>query len=286
AKADTASAMDRYLAWETTGDVHYLEDLYGDEIRRQAETMYTRTEGHWWSDRVELESHFLQRSRMGGLALARNFLYPGHTASWHFADPDGAVKVALLMPEATRQHFKVIGFNTDKKLQAATMTAWNVDPGRWQMRCGPGDSHNALSASAKVETITLEKSRSVGLRFAPGKTSVCEFTLVQPGTPVETRADIGIGPDDVVRDGQTLSVTIHSLGAVDTPAGTVTLIDARGKAIATLATPALPAPQDLKPHTAVIKFTLPAGFNSRGGAVEARLSVPEITQLNNRVDLP
>lgn len=286
AKSGTASAMDRYLAWETSGDVRYLEDLYGDEIRRQSETMYTRTEGHWWSDRVEMESTYLQRTRLGGLALARNFLYPGHTASWHFADPDGAVKVALLMPQATRQSFKVIAFNADKKIQAATMTAWNVAPGTWLVRCGSGDERGTLSAVTKTQTVTLEKSRTIDLIFAPGKTSVCEFTLKEPGTPVENRADIGIGAEDVVQDDQTLSVTVHSLGTVDSPAGTLSLVDGKGKMIVTTAVPALPSVQDLKPHTVQVKLSVPNGVKLKGAAVTAHLNVPEITEANNKVVLP
>lgn len=286
AKKGDASAMDRYLAWQTTGDNKYLEDLYADEIRRQSEIFYSRTEGHWWSDRVEVESYFLQRSRLGGVALSRNNLYPGHTVSWQFTDPDGAVKVALLVPGATRKHFSIVGFNTDKKLQTATMTVWNVAPGNWQMRCGAGDGLNVVRATAKTQTVQLEKARSVGVSFAPGKISACDFTLLQPGTPVEARPDIGIGAEDVTRDGQSLSITVHSLGAVDTPAGTVALIDAHGKTIATAATPVLAAPQDQKPHTAVVKLALPAGGSLTGARVVVRLSVPEITEMNNSVMVP
>ena len=37
------------------------------------------TEGHWWSDRVEIPSELLQRSRLGGVALKRNWIWPGRT---------------------------------------------------------------------------------------------------------------------------------------------------------------------------------------------------------------
>ena len=109
ARADGANNFDRYQAWQASGDKRFLEDLYGEEIRAANQRMYMMTEGHWWSDRVEIPSEYLQRSRLGGIALKRNFIYPGHTVSWRFAEPEGAEQVAILVPGATQSHFKVIG---------------------------------------------------------------------------------------------------------------------------------------------------------------------------------
>ena len=52
-------------------------------------------------------------------------------------------------------------------------------------------------------------------------------------------------------------------------------------------TPALKAPLDLYPKTATVTLTLPAGANWKGGSVsiESTGSLPEITQMNNRVQL-
>lgn len=286
AAGGASNTMDRYVAWQMTGDTRYLENIYGDEIRRQAETMYSRTEGHWWSDRVEMDSLMLQRTRLGGVALARNYLYPGHTVSWRFSDPEGAVKVALLVPNATQEHFKVIAFNTDKKEQNADMTGWNVAPGLWQMRCGAGNEKGDIPASAQAHSITFEKSMSVALRFAPAKTTVCTFDLKQSGIAVNTRADIGIGTEDVKVRGQSILVTVHSLGATDSPTGTLALVNVSGKTVATAAIPALPAPHDLKPHTADVLLAVPAGEALKGAKVVVHLGVAEITLSNNSVTLP
>ena len=111
-----------------------------------------------------------------------------------------------------------------------------------------------------------------------------EFELAKAGVPTENRADLGIGPDDVKLAGRTLSVTVHSLGALDAPAGSLVVVDAAGKILASAATPPLKAPRDLLPKTAVVKLPLPTG------AVGVRVSLPdgtrEITQLNNSVALP
>lgn len=259
------SNLDRYLAWETTGDVAYLEALYGEEIRDGAQRFYTQTEGHWWSDRVEIPSEFLQRTRLGGVALMRNWLWPGHTVSWRFADEADAEKVAILVPGATSTRFKVIAFNTSDRAAKARMTTWNVAAGRWRVSDG--------------RTVELERSGSVELEFAPGRTTELTFELLSAGTAPETRADLGVGPDDVRRVGGSLQVKVHSLGARDAPAGTLTVEDAAGHVLARARTPALKAPRDLKPKTATVKLRAPAG----AARVRIALPVPEVTQLNNSV---
>src|SRR3546814_1793988 len=79
------------------------------------------TEGHWWSDRVDQPNETLQRERLGGIALKRNQTYPGNAVSWRFADPDGAVNTAILVPDATRDRFRVLGYNVTDAPLAATM---------------------------------------------------------------------------------------------------------------------------------------------------------------------
>ncbi|MDE2264998.1 MAG: LamG domain-containing protein [Alphaproteobacteria bacterium] len=287
ASGDDADNLDRYLAWEVSGDKKYLDDLYGAELQRQADTMYSRTEGHWWIDRVEEDSQYLQRTRMGGIALERNWLYPGNTVSWSFPDPEGAVSVAILMPGATPTHFKVVAYNVTDHDVKAKMTGWDIAPGQWEMKSGTvaGDK-DELGSDAKTTSLEFEKTRSVDVSFAPHQTTVYEFTLQTPGTAVNIRPDLGIGVDDVVRKGSTVEVTVHSLGAQDAPVGTVELVDASGKVVAQATTPALPAPVDLKPHTAVVKLSLPSGFNPKGTVVRVALNgVKEITLINNTVPL-
>jgi hypothetical protein len=283
----TGGNLERFVAWEMTGDKKYLEELYGDELQRQAETMYTRTEGHWWSDRVDMDSQYLQRSRLGGVGLVRGNITPGNTVSWRFPDPEGAMKVAILVPNPTRDHFKIIAYNVTGKPVKASMTGWNVAAGQWEMKSGvvKGDG-DTIGPKIAGKSITFEKTATVDVVFAPKQTTVLEFTLKTPGPEVENRPDVGIGSDDVKITGDGIDVTMHSLGALDTPAGTIELIDGKGKVVAKAATPTLPAPIDLQPHTAVVKLALPAKFNPAGARVRVALSgVKEITQMNNQVVL-
>jgi hypothetical protein len=65
------------------------------------------------------------------------------------------------------------------------------------------------------------------------------------------------------------------------------LRDGEGKVIATGNTPPLKAPLDLFPKIATVTIALPAGANWKGGSVsiESTGRLPEISQMNNRVQL-
>ena len=84
-----------------------------------------------------------------------------------------------------------------------------------------------------------------------------------------------------------MKVTVHSLGSVDAPAAKVVLRDRNGKVLATGHSPALKAPLDLVPKTAVDSTQLPANADWKGGnvTIESTGKLPEITQKNNRVQL-
>ena len=283
-----ASNFDRYMAWQADGDKKHLEDLYAEEIRTGAQHMYMHTEGHWWIDRVELPSEYLQRTRLGGVALKRNWIWPGATVSWRFDRPEAAEQVAILMPGATPTHFKVIAFNTADRPVKAAMTGWTVTAGDWKMTSGVSTKGADVADAPETRIVPLEKSGSVDVVFAPRQTTVLEFTLAKAGPPTETRPDLGIGADDVRLTGRNLAVTVHSLGALDAPAGKIWVEDAAGKTVAAGKTPPLKAPTDLKPKTAVVKLSLPAGFDPKGARVRIALpdGVREVTQLNNAVALP
>ncbi len=277
----------RYTAWAATGDTAPLEALHADAIADKSQHMDMYTEGHWWSDRVDQPSEILQRERLGGIALRRNQSWPGNTVSWRFAELGAATRVALLLPDATPTRFRVIGYNTTDHAQRATMSTWTVTAGRWSMQASTsGDGGKTLTPIGAAQTMTLERSASTDVTFAPG-TTVFDFALIEPGTPVDERADLGIGTDDVVMRGRSAAITVHSLGAKDTKGGHAELIDATGKVVATTRIPPLAAPHDLKPKTATVKLAVPSRLDPATLAIRVALTgdEPEITQANNSVAL-
>ncbi|MBD9536131.1 LamG domain-containing protein [Stenotrophomonas sp. STM01] len=285
AEADKgAGGFANISAWQLTGDMKYLQQLHADGIQAKAQREYMNTEGHWWSDRVEAPSEFLQRVRLGGIALKRNQSWPGHTLSWSFAQPDGAEQVALAVHAPSREAFKVIAYNVSATPQDATLTGWNIAPGTWRVRSGVDrDGDGVIDGTAQVREVLLEKSVGTGLRFLPKQTQVFEFTLVTPGEPVETRADLGIGRGDLRVEGERVLLTVHSLGHVATRAGHALLEDARGREVARVAIPALEAPRDLVPRTVEVALPLPAGFNRSGARVRVMQDGQgsEVTLRNN-----
>lgn len=291
-KALTESAgpqrdFENFVAWETTGDKTYLEQLYADAIRQKSQSMYFNTEGHWWSDRVEARHDLLQRARLGGVALSRNKTYPGHRVSWRFADPEGAVQVALLMPRAQPDYFKVIAYNTSNKPQAASMTGWNIAAGEWQLSTGV-DTTGDDKADIKREQrrVHFEKTQTLDFTFPPKTTLIIDMQLREETAPVEQRSDLGIGRGDVTLKGNQLTVTVHSLGHEDTSTGVLLLEDHEGREIQRITIPPLAAPTDLLPKTVQLQMKLPRGSNAKAARVRVALAngAAEITQTNNQLD--
>jgi len=266
------------IAWQMSGDTKHLEKIYSDEIITANNRMYMVTEGHWWSDRVELFTDELQRSRLGGMALRRNQFVPGHVVGWRFADPDGAEKVGILVPGALPNKFKVLAYNLDSKPVVATMTGWGVAPGIWKV---------SQSGSTEVRHVEFERTRGLDFTFAPHVTTELNLELETPGQPLWDRPDVGIGAADVHVSKGSIRVTVHSLGSVPAPASTLTLVDSSGHVVASAKVPGISAPLDLLPKTAQGTLHFGSGVRTAGARVRVELagSVKEITQLNNEVVL-
>ncbi len=281
------TASDHFL-WQLTGDKSYLERLYAEEIEHCDLLDYINTKGSLWIDRVGVPYAELQRARLGGVALLRNELYPGHTVSWRLAAPANAESMAILIPDATPTGFKVIAYNLESVPVHATMTGWNIDPGVWEITQGI-DTNNDDRADQALESRTapFERSRSLELTFAPQATTVLTFRLKTPGVPYWRRPDLGISRDDVTIGTDALLVKVHSLGSVPAPGTRIVFKTADGKIVASSMAPALPAPADLFPRTEMVTLPLPRGTDTSGGTViiDPDGQLLEITRLNNSVGL-
>ena len=112
--------------------------------------------------------------------------------------------------------------------------------------------------------------------------------LKKKGTPYWKRPDLGIGRDDVHIFSDTVSVTVHNLGSVDSPPCTVALIDYEGTVVSSAEVSALKAPLDYLPKTAELTMSVPAGSKLDGYriVIDPAGILKEITRLNNEVTLP
>ena len=84
-----------------------------------------------------------------------------------------------------------------------------------------------------------------------------------------------------------MSVTVHGLGAIASPAGRVVIQSSDGVVLATARFGALAAPNDLQPKTETVSLRLPRALPAGS---EVRLDLDgepaEISETNNCVALP
>lgn len=283
-----ASETNEQLAWQLTGDTSQLEKVYASQLETAFDRQFINREGSLWIDRVYFNNGELQRGRLGGVALMRNFDFPGNVVSWRFQNDGDDTKVAILVPEGTPDHVRILAYNLDDKPVTAKMTGWEVDPGEWDIKQGTQAADNAESTNVETRTLTFERSRGIDVVFAPRTTTVLELTLRKKVTPYWSRPDLGVDPEDVTIRGNRVIVKVHSLGAVDAPPANVVLRDVNGKALASTKTPPLKAPSDLVPKMATVSLTMPAHVDLSNAtiSIESAWAVPETTLLNNTVRLP
>ncbi|MHB9027876.1 MAG: LamG-like jellyroll fold domain-containing protein [Candidatus Latescibacterota bacterium] len=282
----SGSDLSRHIAWQVTGDKRFLENLYASQIQSGTQRLPLMTEHHWWTDRVSLANAELQRARLGGVALVRNVLYPGHAVSWRFAAPATGESAAILIPDARPDGMTIIAFNLENAPVKTTLIGWDVDPGQWEVVEGiDSDGDDRPDVALGKRMIGFERTGEIEFTFAPKQTTIITLKLKKKGTPYWSRPDLAIGKDDVRVQGNTLNATVHSLGSVEAPSGTLRLLDSAGKLLATGRIPSLAAPRDLLPKSVEVRLTLPPGMDLSGCTVQAGCGTKEITLRNNAVRL-
>jgi hypothetical protein len=283
-----ATGNQRHTAWQLTGDLKYLEALYADQIEAAAHREYYNTDGHPWIDRIVVNTAEIQRSRLGGVALVRNAIYPGHLVSWRFTPPATAQSVAILVSDPQPNRMTIRAFNLETRPVDVQMTAWGVDPGSWRVTQAVDDAGAPASGSGAVSReVALERTTTLALRFPPRATSRVTLELITPGTPYWSRPDLGIDPQDVTVTDLRVSVVVHSLGSVPAPPTTVAVLNAAGLIVASAPMTALDAPTDLRPRTTTVTLALPPGVD-RGRwtvVIDPEHRLTEITRRNNVVTL-
>jgi catechol 2,3-dioxygenase-like lactoylglutathione lyase family enzyme len=277
----------RHIAWQLSGNKAYLENYYAEQAEESALREYINTEGSLWSDRVFAANRELQRSRLGGVALVRGAIHTGHVVSWKFKSPSREESAAILVPLATSKEIKIIVFALDQKPVEVSMTAWNIEPGTWEIVQGiDANGDENADTVLSVTTLPLERSRSIDLKFDPRKTTILILRLQTSSTPYVQRPDLGISKEDVQLQDNMLRVRVHSLGSVASHSTRIALME-NGKTIAIAPVPGLPAPQDLMPKYADVLLPVPPSTQLQKCIVriDPQKTLNEITLMNNTIDL-
>jgi hypothetical protein len=290
--AGNATEATNQLTWQLTGDTSYLNKVYAAQLETAADRQFINREGSLWIDRVYYNNGELQRGRLGGVALMRNYDFPGNVVSWRFepmaSDKTPELSVGILVPIGTPTHLKIQAYNMESVPVRALMTGWEIDPGQWDMTVSVAQGDAVAQVGDGTQTVDFERSKGLPVTFAPHATTNIELTLKTPGVPYWSRPDLGIDAEDVKVNGTQMNVTVHSLGAVEAPAAKLVLRSRAGKVLATAATPVLAAPVDLVPKRANVALAIPAGADLKGATItiESAWSLPETTLMNNKVTLP
>ena len=249
-------------------------------------------EGSLWIDRIYFNNGELQRSRLGGVALMRNYDYPGNVVSWHFAS--ASRQRSRASPSSSRKARPTTSKSSPTTSipspSQRSMTGWEIDPGKWEITQGIQGSSPNCSIAQNVEhphRRLRTQPRVSTSPLPPHTTTVIELKLSRRASPTGRDLTSASMKTTSKVEGNRIKVTVHSLGSVNTPASKVVLRDKTGKVLASASVPSIKAPLDLFPKTSAVALVLPSGADYKGGSitVETSSDIPEITQMNNRVPL-
>lgn len=279
-----SSTFENFIAWETTGDKQFLNDLYRQEIKYKYLHQYFHTEGHWWTDRVDARAELLQRARMGGVALARNRMIPGHTLSWNFNKDEG-LSVALLMPKPNETAFSIIGYNLSDKTITANAEGYLVKSGTWRLRVGEDtNGDDKIDRLLREEELVFGRFETISLDFLPHANTIIEMTLIKAAPEPETLADLALSPFDLMVD-KKITLGIYNIGTAPANSFEVQLQTLDGTLLQTRVFDQLAPSKNLSVQRVEAVFDLPRNISVDQLRVKIIGSDPEISLKNNQLDL-
>jgi hypothetical protein len=297
-----------FAAYKMTGDKKYLEittkknpnkgifdekmlaDRYREDVTNMAINEYINTEGSIWIDRLTPFSAGIQEDRLGGTALIRtNVIYPQHFVSWKFISPSRFDDAGIFLPAPSDSAINIVAYNLKLNPVSTVMTTWDVKPGKWRVRQGIDTNDDQIIDSNETsKMIEVERGKEISLTFAPRKYNIVSLELIEPsGKNFQELPDLAMGLEDVKITANAITVRIHNIGAVGSPATTVELKDAKGKVIATAQVPPLEAPVDLLPRWKVITIPVATGTNLSNAIlqIDPGAKIKEITRKNSKIRL-
>jgi hypothetical protein len=278
----------KHFAWQLTGNKKFLEDYYADQIRGDALREYYNTEGSPWIDRVYVAERELQRSRLGGVALSRNEIFPGNAVSWKFKSPASGESAGILIKSATTSGLNIEVFNLDNRTVYASMTGWDVLPGKWKVEekmDSDGDGNPDTELNSREVKFGL--SDTVDFAFPPRKGVFINLKLLKESTDYSNLPDLAVGKEDIKINGNKVEVVVHNLGSAKSKPALIVLRNSDGKVIAESDLPSISAPVDLYPKTKEIILSIPGGtgMESLSVQIDPKNSLDEITKRNNTVKI-
>lgn len=293
-------------AYELTGDPKYLppieDQLSGprefdprDMVERYRESItdlavleHPNTVGSIWIDRLSCNTNAIQADRLGGVALARiRHIYQKNHVSWEIKTPASYQSLALFLPKATSTSMDVLAFNLEKEVVEASMTLWNIRPGKWRVVNGPdADGDQKMDSRQRDELVYLERGSELTLSFSPGNYTLIQLELEEPAqTDYSERPDLAISATGIQVNGNEVTVRVYSQGAVGSPETTLEVWNSSDRSVGVSRVPAMRAPLELNPNWLDIKVIVPPGTDLSSGTIriDPQYRIEQITRKNTEV---
>lgn len=276
-------------AYDLTGDKKYLVPIpgriqetrkfdkdslvarYTARIKDLGAREYINTEGSVWIDRIVAPDNDIQTDRLGGVALTRiNNIYQQNNVSWKMDKPATYKSLAFFVSRGSQSNIEVLAYNMEKQTVSVGMTVWDIKPGSWRVRQGLDlNDDQQIDKNSSERIINLERGETIKLAFAAGKNTIVKLELVEPAkTSYKERADVGMSSTDIKIKGNEVTVRVYNVGAINSPATTLVLKDAKGSTIATVPVASVKAPLDLVPEWIEVKVKVAEGIDLSSGSVQ------------------
>src|SRR2546427_12085074 len=103
-------------------------------------------------------------------------------------------------------------YNLNQAPVNATMTGWDLDPGKWEVVQGVDQNgDDVVDGATTRSTVELERTGSIELKFAPRGTTVLNLRLVAKDVSYWERPELGISAADVRPPGTSNSGNVREL---------------------------------------------------------------------------
>ncbi|MBN1675787.1 MAG: hypothetical protein JXR37_32385 [Kiritimatiellae bacterium] len=219
---------------------------------------------------------------LGG-ACKRSAYVPHEAVSWEGFGTDYGACVL----KNRHDGLKIMIYSFADATMSGAFRVWELEHGQYRVTTGvDADRDGTIDGQPNVISCELLRADRIPLTLAPKAVTIVEVAQTRKLDPIFTRADLAIAAREVAIEGNSLSGTVHNIGAAPVPDATVALVDATGKVLVRQSLGTLEAPLDLMPRTKAFTLQLPAG--PRAGwrlALDPDAAVPEIYEGNNEVRL-
>lgn len=209
--------------------------------------------------------------------------YPAVVATWKNTGPD--LGILVRGGNATSARVSFFNFGTDR---AVTMQTWQLQPGLYALETGEDRNDDGMiDANLQRQTLELkERVNQVVLHIPAKKSFVATLNQIKADAKLAAAADAALSAHDIsMPDRETVAVKIHNIGNLTAKNITVELW-AGDEKLGLQTIGRIDAPNDLVPRVKVLTFKFPGRKLPKGIRVQASITAPEISTLNNKAAYP